>query len=159
MVTERCEALDLVTLAGLVFETAAGLRRAIVPPLERDYDFPPQSLEVLIRLSRSPGGRLRMSDLAAQTALTPSGLTRAVDRLCDAGLVARQVCPEDRRGSFAALTEDGTTRMCEALACHHRQIQSVLGGVLDDGQFADLEALLRRIRDHLNPQAARVSPD
>ncbi|HEV8064592.1 MAG TPA: MarR family winged helix-turn-helix transcriptional regulator [Acidimicrobiales bacterium] len=157
MANDRCEPRDLVTFAGLVFETAAGLRRAIVPPLERDYDFPQQSLEVLIRLSRSPGGRLRMSDLAAQTALTPSGLTRAVDRLCDAGLVVRQVCSEDRRGAFAALTDDGTARMEQAMYCHLRQIHEVLGGVLDDGEMAALEGLLRRIRDHLNPNAAKVS--
>ena len=37
-----------------------------------------------------------MSELAAQTSLTPSGLTRSVDRLQDQGLVARRVCPEDR---------------------------------------------------------------
>jgi MarR family 2-MHQ and catechol resistance regulon transcriptional repressor len=157
MVNDRSEPRDLVTLAGLVFETAAGLRRALVPPLERDYDFPQQSLEVLIRLSRSPGGRLRMSDLAAQTALTPSGLTRAVDRLCDAGLVTRQVCSEDRRGAFAALTEEGTSRMGDAMGCHLRQIHSLLGDTLDDDEITALEGLLRRMRDHLNPNAAKVS--
>ena len=42
--------VDPVTLAGLVFETATGLRRQLGPGLERDYDFPAQSFEVLIRL-------------------------------------------------------------------------------------------------------------
>jgi DNA-binding MarR family transcriptional regulator len=100
-----------------------------------------------------------MSDLAAQTSLTPSGLTRAVDRLCDAGLVSRQICPEDRRGSFAALTEDGTLRMGEAMACHRRQLLTLLSGVLSDSELSDLELLLRRIRDHLSPNAARVSAE
>ena len=51
-----------------------------------------------------------MSELAAQTSLTPSGLTRSVDRLQEQGLVARRVCPEDRRGSFAVLTPDRAGR-------------------------------------------------
>jgi DNA-binding MarR family transcriptional regulator len=127
---------DPVTLAGLVFETATGLRRL---------------------LARSPGRRLRMSDLAAQTALTPSGLTRAIDRLVDAGLVCRHACPEDRRGAFAALSQDGTERMEMALGCHSRQLNDLLEGVLDAGERVHLTVLLRRLRDHVNPGAARVS--
>jgi DNA-binding MarR family transcriptional regulator len=100
-----------------------------------------------------------MSDLAAQTALTPSGLTRAVDRLCDAGLVSRQVCPEDRRGAFAALTEEGTSRMADAMSHHLRQVTEVLGSVLDESEFAELEGLLRRLRDRVNPSAAKVTID
>ena len=48
-----------------------------------------------------------MSDLAAQTQLTTSGITRVVDRLERDGLVERRACPTDRRGSFAAITEAG----------------------------------------------------
>ena len=127
---------DPVTLVGLVFETSIGLRRLLGPGLERDYRLPPQSFEVLIRLARSPGRRLRMSDLAAQTALTPSGLTRAVDRLVDAGLVRRHACPEDRRGAFAALSTEGTAKMEMALGCHRRQLSELLEGILDDRERA-----------------------
>ena len=62
--------------------------------LEAESGLSMQWFEVLIRLARSPGQRLRMTDLAAQTILTPSGLTRAVDRLVDAGLVARRGLPD-----------------------------------------------------------------
>lgn len=148
---------DPVTLAGLVFETASGLRRLLGPSLERDYALPAQSFEVLIRLARSPGGRLRMTDLAAQTALTPSGLTRAVDRLCDAGLVARQACPNDRRGSFATLTAPGRAKMDAAVTCHRVQLAALLEGVFEHHEHAELEALLVRLRDRVNPGAARVS--
>ena len=44
-----------------------------------------QSFDMLIRLARSDGHQLRMSELAVQASLTPSGLTRAVDRLPAAG--------------------------------------------------------------------------
>ena len=85
--------VDRITLVGLVFETASGLHRMVGPPLERQCELAGQEFEILVRLTRTPGRRLRMSDLAAQTDLTPSGLTRAVDRLSSAGLVTREACP------------------------------------------------------------------
>lgn len=152
-----CE--DPVTLAGLLFETAAGLRRVVGTPLERDYALPVQSLEVLIRLVRTPGGQLRMSDLAAQTSLTPSGLTRAIDRLVEAHLVDRLSCAEDRRGAFAALTAEGAERMCVAMSSHSRQLDDLFGRVLDGEERVQLAKLLRRVRDHVNPQASRVTSE
>jgi DNA-binding MarR family transcriptional regulator len=139
---------DPVVLAGLVFETAAGLRRAVGPAVERDYGLPNQSLDVLVLLARSEDGRLRMSDLATQTRLTPSGLTRAVDRLCEAGLVCRQACAEDRRGAYASLTRTGRTRMGAAVSCHHDVLGELLGA-LDPSERDLLAALLRRLLDQL----------
>jgi len=136
-------------LARLVFETATGLRRAVVPSVERDHGLPQQSLDVLARLSQAPGGRLRMSELAAQTMLTPSGLTRAVDRLCEAGLVRRQVCTDDGRGAFAALTGGGAARAKVAMSCHQAALCDLFGEVLDAGEQERLADLLRRLRDHL----------
>ena len=83
---------DLTTV-GLFFETHAGLTRELGRRLERETRLSVQWFEVLLRLFRTPGHRLRMSDLAAQTTLTPSGLSRAVDRLERAGLVTRETCP------------------------------------------------------------------
>ncbi len=148
---------DLITLVGLVLETAAGLQRTIGPALESQFDLAGQDFEILIRLARSPGGRLRMSDLAAQTSLTPSGLTRAIDRLAELGLVRREVCPEDRRGSFAALTEAGGARMTAALDVHTTQLHSMLDGVLSAREQAALTNQLRKVRDRVNPGAASVS--
>lgn len=149
---------DPVTLAGLVFETAAGLRHEVGPPLERDYELPGQSFEVLVRLARSPGNRLRMSDLSAQSSLTPSGLTRAVDRLVEAGLVQRAACPSDRRGAFATLTALGEKRMTEALGCHSSQLRRIFDDVFDEEEWATLDRLLRRLRDRVNPGATRMTP-
>ena len=86
-----------LTTVGLLFESAAGLRRLFEQRMEAEGSITTQSFDVLIRLARTEGHQLRMSELAAQTALTPSGLTRAIDRLQYQGLVARRVCPEDRR--------------------------------------------------------------
>ncbi len=90
-----------------------------------------------------------MSELAAQSALSPSGLTRAVDRLEQAGLVSRATCPDDRRGAFAVLTVDGHDLMDRAIPLHRAHIAAVLDEVLTPAEEAQLSALLRKFRDHI----------
>ncbi|MGO9962164.1 MAG: MarR family winged helix-turn-helix transcriptional regulator [Acidimicrobiales bacterium] len=150
--------VDRITLVGLVFETASGLHRAVRPPLERHCELAGQEFEILVRLTRTPGRRLRMSDLAVQTGLTPSGLTRAIDRLSSAGLVSREVCPEDRRGAFAALTPAGEARMSKALDLHRVQLAELLEGVLEPEEELAVVAALRKLRDRVNPGASVVTP-
>ncbi len=145
--------IDGITLVGLVLETAAGLRRALAPSLEAAIGVGGQSFDILVRLSRTPGQRLRLSDLAAQTGLTPSGLTRGLDRLVEAGLVQREACPNDRRGAFARLTRCGGERMTAALAQHECDIAELLRGLLDADEEVSLGRLLARLRDRVNAGA------
>lgn len=63
--------------------------------------------DVLWALERAPGTRLRMHELAAQTVIARSNMTRLVDRLEADGAVARERDVEDRRGAFAVLTPAG----------------------------------------------------
>jgi DNA-binding MarR family transcriptional regulator len=149
---------DRLTLVGLLFESATALRSQLDRALERQVDLPLQSFELLLRLARSPGRHLRMSDLAAQTSLTPSGLTRAVDRLERAGLVERAPCASDRRGAYAALTARGLERIQAAVAPHLEHVDEHLTGILDGGEQAQLAALLRKVRDHVNPAAVAAIP-
>lgn len=149
----------LLTTMGLFVEAHAGLARAVEQQLERDSGLSHQWFEVLIRLARSPGERLRMSELAAQTTLTPSGLTRAVDRLEGAGLVERQACPTDRRSAYAALTPAGRQRIHAAVPLHLTHLQVLLDDVLDPGELAELDRLVRKLRDSLHPCAAAVAAE
>jgi DNA-binding MarR family transcriptional regulator len=145
---------ERMTTVGLLFESASGLRRVFQRRLEEGQSLSNQSFDVLIRLARSPGSELRMSELAAQTSLTPSGLTRSVDRLQEQGLVARRVCPEDRRGSFAVLTPAGQELMDRAIPEHIAHIDDVLSDLFTRGEEEALAALLRRLRDHLYDSGA-----
>ena len=145
---------ERLTTVGLLMESAAGLRRVFQRRLEESQALSNQSFDVLIRLARSPGSELRMSELAAQTSLTPSGLTRSVDRLQEQGLVARRVCPEDRRGSFAVLTPSGRALMDRAVPEHVAHIDEVLSDLFTPGEEEALAALLRRLRDHLYDSSA-----
>jgi MarR family 2-MHQ and catechol resistance regulon transcriptional repressor len=149
---------DRLTLVGLFAESYKGLWAQLERGLGQETGLSLQWFELLIRLARSPGHRLRMSDLALQTGLTPSGLTRAVDRLEEAGLVDRVACPSDRRGAFAALTEAGLARISDAVRPHLRHVDEHLTGLLSADEQGQLAGLLRKIRDHVNPSAAIVTP-
>ncbi len=140
---------DRLTTVGLLFESAAGLRRVFERRLESERALSNQSFDVLIRLARTPGSELRMSELAAQTSLTPSGLTRAVDRLQQQGLVDRRICPEDRRGAFAVLTPAGRELMDRAIPDHIAHVNEVLSNLFTPDEEEALASLLRRLRDHL----------
>ncbi|HEX5587558.1 MAG TPA: MarR family transcriptional regulator [Acidimicrobiia bacterium] len=150
---------ERLTTAGLFFEAAAGLQGTLEKRLNAEVGLSVQWFEVLMRLARSPDQRLRMCDLAAQVSMSPSGLTRAVDRLVDAGFVTREHCPTDRRVAWAQLTPAGLARVEEAVPVHLAHLDEHLMAPLDEQQRAQLEALLRLVRDHVNPQATQLSPD
>lgn len=62
---------------------------------------------ILLPLAEAEGQHMRMNELADRSHLTPSGLTRRIDRLEADGLVRRVTCPSDRRGAHAQLRAQG----------------------------------------------------
>lgn len=142
---------------GLLLEAAAGVGQTFGRRLERETGLSLQWFDVLVRLARTPGEQLRMSDLAAQSTLSTSGLTRAVDRLVDGGLVVRKPCPDDRRVTYAVLTAAGRRRIHAALELHVSHLAEVLDGCLTASELAVLTDGLHRLRAVINPGAARAS--
>lgn len=90
--------------------TYAKLNRMIEEDLQAHSHITHVEFEVLLRLSWNESHRMRIQDLAAQSILTRSGVSRVVERLEKAGLVTREEAPEDRRGAYAVLTEAGAQR-------------------------------------------------
>ncbi|MEU6038743.1 MarR family transcriptional regulator [Actinomadura sp. NPDC047616] len=146
-----------LTAMGLIFEAHAGLLTKLEPTWKR-AGLSGLDLNALLRLSRSPGRRLRMNDLAAQTSLSTSGVTRLVDRLERGGLVRRESCPDDRRSTFAALTPDGARRLEEVLPDYLAAIERWFIALLAPEQLDALTAALRVIRDATNPEATARTP-
>jgi DNA-binding MarR family transcriptional regulator len=79
---------------------------------------------VLVLLSEAPEHAMRMSVLAAQATLTPSGLTRVVERLTRRGLVERTRSESDGRGQVARLTENGLQTLIEAYPPHLQSVRT-----------------------------------
>ncbi|MBA2891637.1 MarR family winged helix-turn-helix transcriptional regulator [Nonomuraea soli] len=141
-----------LTAMGLLSEVHAGLMDRLAPALAgsglSDVDF-----ETVLRLSRSPGQSLRMSDLAGQTGLSTSGVTRVVDRLEREGLVRRQPCATDRRASYATLTDKGVERLEKVIPQHLEDIEECFTGLLSEQQLETFLGTLRVIRDVVRPCA------
>ena len=97
---------------------------------------------VLLSLADQPGHQLRMHELAGRSHLTPSGLTRRVDRLETEGLLGRIGCPGDRRGAFAQLTPRGLDELERALPHHAAVLDRYIGERLDATSVADMVRLL-----------------
>jgi DNA-binding MarR family transcriptional regulator len=96
----------------------AHLVRELDADLRETHSLSLSAYDVLVQLAGAPDHKMRMSDLAESVVLTPSGLTRLIDRLCREGLVEREHCSDDARGSFAVLTEVGARRFAEARPTH-----------------------------------------
>jgi DNA-binding MarR family transcriptional regulator len=136
-----------ITAFGLLHEAHRAIMGAVSTDLARFTEVPTPEFEVLIRLSRSPGQRLRLTELARQVRLSTSGLSRLVDRVEADGLVRREACASDRRGAFAVLTDKGEAVLAEALPPHLESLQRHVVAPLGPDDLATLEGLLRRLRD------------
>jgi DNA-binding MarR family transcriptional regulator len=96
----------------------ATITRALSGELEQTDWMSLSSYDVLLHLARAPRRRLRMTELAEAVVLSPSGLTRLVERLEREGLVARIKSVDDARGAYATLTNLGRARLRKATRSH-----------------------------------------
>ena len=99
-------------------QTHATLVRGLDADLRAAHGLPLTDFEILLWLTNRPCEGMRMAALADTVLLSPSGLSRAVERLEKRGLVQRIPCTEDRRGAYAALTESGSNLVRTAGATH-----------------------------------------
>jgi DNA-binding MarR family transcriptional regulator len=141
-----------ITAMGLLSEAYAGVNSRLAAQLG-EHDLGQIEFEVLIRLARSTDGQLRMTDLAAQTGLSTSGVTRVVDRLERSGLAKRRACPSDRRSLFTVITPAGLDRLGRVLPGHLELIDRWFTGILGEQQLSDLLAGLREVRAAVRPGA------
>jgi len=145
-----------ITAMGLFIEAYTGINARFSAQLA-EHKLGQVDFEVLMRLARSHGGELRMTDLAAQTGLSTSGVTRVVDRLERDGLAQRRACPTDRRGAFTVITESGQARLIEVLPDHLALIDQWFTGLLAPDQLEQVLDALRVIRDAVRPEATTGS--
>jgi DNA-binding MarR family transcriptional regulator len=101
--------------------------------------------EVLAHLSEAEGRRLRMSDLADISLISRSRLSHRMKVLEELGWVTREVCTDDRRGSFAVLTEKGWERIVQAAPDHVESVRRHLIDVLDGDEREALASGFERV--------------
>src|SRR3954451_19994614 len=106
-----------------LLQAHATLMRQLAIELERETGLALADFDVLAQLAVA-GGELRMTELAARTLLSRSGLTRRVARLVDEGLVRRANATDDGRGVVVGLTDVGVARLTETVPVHLRRVSN-----------------------------------
>lgn len=149
----------LLTLVGLLIESSQGAEDLLETTLPAESGLTGQLFGPLLRLARSEGGSLRMTDLAAQSRYTPSAVTRVSDRLERMGFVERRACPGDRRVTHLVITDAGRTAVESSMPAHIAMIDDEILAALDPAERDQLEVLLRKVRDAVHPGAAAVTPN
>jgi MarR family transcriptional regulator, 2-MHQ and catechol-resistance regulon repressor len=134
-------------LMGLVIRANRQLTDRLGRDLEDTVGIPLVFFDVMIHVGAAPEGRLTMSRLSADVALTTGGVTRLVDRMVEAGLVERRNCPNDRRSVHVVLTAEGRGVLEKAVAAHIEGIDRYLMEPLDARDREALEVALTKVLD------------
>lgn len=112
----------------------------------RSDDLPPLAwYDVLCALDEADENGLRPRDLGYAVALTPSGLTRLLDRIVAAGLVERKVCPSDRRGFTVTMTRAGRDTLELMRPVYVREVEAGFGSLLTDEEARVIGEALERV--------------
>lgn len=143
----------LITLTGLLIEAESALFTRVSSTL-RSVGIATDAFEVLLRLSRSPDGRLRMSELSRQLTITTGGATRMMERLERDELVRRVPSTADRRVVYAEVTETGRAELDRVIGPHLDDLLEIFTVRLRPEHVAELERGLRALRDVLSEDAA-----
>ena len=113
--------------------------------LEANHGLSLAEYEVMAFLSEAPNGRMRPSELARQSRISPSALTRRIDRLEKRGLVCREHCPDDARGAYAVLRPEGLDRLVAAAPTHVQGVRAHFVDRLDPAQLELLATALAAV--------------
>ncbi|MFJ5924285.1 MarR family winged helix-turn-helix transcriptional regulator [Kitasatospora sp. NPDC092948] len=100
-------------------------------------------LDVLSAQHDGDGGHFRMNRLADAVVLSQSATTRLVTRLEDRGLLARYLCPTDRRGIYTDVTPAGLELLARARPTHDRALAEALATAEQRPELAPLAAAVR----------------
>ena len=142
--TTRFDTTELGAWRGFL-RAHAELVRALDAELRERHGLPLAWYDVLVVLDEAPGRMLRMAELSASVLLTPSGITRLVDRMAAAGLVHRERCDSDRRGYFAVATDEGLECLGEARQTHRRGVRRLFLDAFAAEELATLSSFWERL--------------
>ena len=133
------------------------LAQLLMRQLDRDlspFGLSMHDYEILVELSEAPHRRMRMTELAERTAQSRSRLSHQVNRMEARGLVGREDCEGDKRGTFAVLTAAGRAAIERVAPYHVENVRRHFVDRLSPRQldqigeaFGPIVEYLRKIRD------------
>ncbi|QMU71955.1 MarR family winged helix-turn-helix transcriptional regulator [Streptacidiphilus sp. P02-A3a] len=134
---------------GVILTTTSLLERLLGTAMERDSGLSHPMFEVLLLVGATPGG-VPMGELSRRLVLTSGGATRLVDRMVEAGLVARERSRGDKRVQMVTLTPVGEAKLVEAAQRHADQLDRHVFGVLAPERLAAVVSGLDELGGHVS---------
>src|SRR5215212_3685985 len=101
-------------------------------------------LELLMHLQFKDGKR-RMSDLADALLLSRGGATRLVAKAEEEGLVVREIPPDDRRATYAVLTDAGREAAERGFPVYVEAVQRLFQDFVSDEEAETLVRVWNRV--------------
>ena len=126
------------------------LTAQLAKDLKRDAGLSGADYSVLVGVSEAPDGRIRANELGDELQWEKSRLSRQISRMEKRGLVVRDTCPTDARGSFVVLTDLGRRTIEQAAPLHVEQVRRRFVDALTKGQLDDLAAISRAVLARLD---------
>lgn len=125
----------------------ATITRQLSAQLVEEHGLTLSEYEVLFLLSREPDHAMRRIDLSREVRLSPSGVTRMLDRLETTGFVEKGACASDARVTYAVLTDAGMNKLRECAPAHSGAVERLIGERLSEQEIRVLGELLGRLSD------------
>lgn len=138
------QAVELVAFARLM-RAQTVLRRELEAEVLTPRGLTLNDFEALLHLSKAGENRLRRVDLVELLMLTPSGVTRLLEGLEEAGLVENVRCDDDARVTWARLTQDGVETVDCVGASHTKRLRSLFRDSLTEDEVEQLSDLLGKL--------------
>ena len=129
--------------------------RRLLEALDNDLDGHELSMadyEVMAQLSEAPGRRMRMSELADVAMVSKSRLSHRMKVMEKAGWIRREECAEDRRGSWAIMTDKGWKAIVAAAPDHVASVRKRFIDQLSVKEQENLSAIFAHLTDELRSQ-------
>lgn len=129
--------------------------------VEAETGLPMSWVEVLFYLCKDTehDGRWRMGELADMTLLSRGGVTRLVARMEEAGLVRRETPPENRRVTYAVITEKGAEVMAKAGPIQKAAVAKYFGDAITEKQAEMLRQVGVRVLERVGERCDWVLKD
>ncbi|WP_411078891.1 MarR family winged helix-turn-helix transcriptional regulator [Streptomyces sp. cmx-18-6] len=121
----------------------AHVERELTQAMQRRHGLGLSEFRSLEHLDHSSTSELRMQDLADRVGLGQSTVTRLVGRLEKAGFAYKDLCPADKRGVYAVITDEGRRRYQAARATYAEVLSSSLNAFTADPELGPTVQALR----------------
>ena len=125
--------------------------------LQADADLSLPDFDVLVRLTDSPEGRVRVTDLARALHWERSRVSHHVTRMERRGLVKREECHTDGRGAWVVLTTQGRTAIERAAPAHVATVRRLVFDALTPQEAEVMATVVGKVLARLEGNNAQVS--